>query len=201
MLRYFTTYLVVLLLSLSLVRAQSAPAAKQENIIQKKAWRDSSKVRGHSPTAAMIFSTCIPGLGQAYNKKYWKIPIVYGSMGATLYFFDYNNKLYRKYKQAYINKTDTSKSTIDVYPAYEASWLLEQSKSFRKYRDLNVILTVLFYTVNIVDAYVDAHLMNFDVSDDLSLNIAPSLNLYSADSRFHGTKPKPSAGVTLTFKF
>lgn len=122
-------------------------------------------------------------------------------MGTTIYFIKYNNKYYQEYKQAYINKTDTSKSTIDIYPRYEASWLLEQEKSFRKYRDLNVILTTLFYTINIVDAYVDAHLMNFDVSDDLSLNIAPALNFYSASSGFYGTKPKPSAGLTLTFKF
>jgi hypothetical protein len=152
------------------------------------------KVHRHSPRAAWIMSACIPGLGQAYNKKYWKIPLVYASMGTTLYFFNMNNKIYREYKQAYINKADTLKSTVDVYPLYPASWLQEQEHNYRKYRDLNFILTALFYTLNIADAYVDAHLMNFDVSDDLSLQVFPSMN-FSAATR------KPSAGLTFALTF
>ncbi|MEK6616990.1 MAG: DUF5683 domain-containing protein [Bacteroidota bacterium] len=152
------------------------------------------KNRIHSPMLAMVFSTCVPGLGQAYNKKYWKIPIVYATMGTTLYFFDYNNKLYRKYKQAYLDKTDTDSSTIDYYPDYSAQQLSVYQDDYRRFRDLNVILTALFYTINIVDAYVDAQMGTFDVSDDLSLHVSPTLNFYSL-------KQKPSAGLTLSLRF
>lgn len=143
---------------------------------------------------AIIFSACVPGLGQAYNKKYWKIPIVYTTMGTTIYFFDYNNKLYKEYKQAYLNKTDTASSTIDAYPHYTDEQLKVFQDDYRRFRDLNVILTALFYTLNIVDAYVDAQLITFDVSDDLSLHVSPALNFYSV-------KQKPSAGLTLSLRF
>ena len=152
------------------------------------------KTSKHPPRAAMLMSMCLPGLGQAYNRKYWKMPLVYASMGTTLYFFAQNNKLYRQYKQAYINKTDTLPTTIDGYPDYSDQQLKELEDYHRKYRDLNVILTALCYTINIVDAYVDAHLMHFDVSDDLSFHVAPALN-------FQAISRKPSAGLTLSMRF
>ena len=141
----------------------------------------------------MIFSAIVPGLGQAYNKKYWKMPIVYATMGTTIYFFNYNNKLYKDYKQAYLYKTDTLSGTIDLYPDYTGDDLRTLSGIYRRYRDLNVILTGLFYTLNIVDAYVDAQLTNFDVSDNLSLNIQPALNL--------SANKKSSVGLTLSLTF
>ena len=122
------------------------------------------------------------------------MPLVYASMGTTLYFFNQNNKLYRQYKQAYINKTDTLEITIDDYPDYSADQLKELENYHQKYRDLNVILTALCYTINVVDAYVDAHLMHFDVSDDLSFHVAPALH-------FQAVSRKPSAGHTLSMRF
>jgi hypothetical protein len=156
--------------------------------------KDSIKMHKHPPRAAMIMSACVPGLGQAYNKKYWKMPLIYASMGTTIYFFINNNKIYREYRQAYINKSDSLSSTIDEYPLYPASWLQEQENSYRKYRDLNFMLTALLYTINVIDAYVDAHLMNFDVSDDLSLQVFPSMN-------FSARNKRPSAGLTLALTF
>lgn len=125
----------------------------------------------------MIFSALVPGLGQAYNKKYWKIPIVYASMGTTFYFFDYNHKLYKNYKQAYVNKTDSDNTTIDAYPHYTPADLKELSSYYRRYRDLNIILTGLFYTLNVLDAYVDAQLVTFDVSDNLSFQFYLPFNI------------------------
>jgi hypothetical protein len=157
--------------------------------------KDTSKVKkGKSPTKALIFSAVIPGLGQVYNKKYWKVPIVYAAFGSTIYFYDTNNKSYKVYKQAYINKTDTASSTIDLYPYFSAQQLQENEKYFRRYRDLSMILTGLFYTLNIVDAYVDAQLSTFDVSDNLSMQITPALNFYSS-------KQKPAVGMTMSFRF
>ena len=142
----------------------------------------------------MCLSTVVPGLGQAYNKKYWKIPIIYAAMGTTIYLFDANNKIYKEYKQAYISKTDTAMSTIDIYPELTDVQLLEYENQYRRYRDLNVIFTALFYTVNIVDAYVDAHLTTFDVSENLTMHVSPALNFYSL-------KQKPAVGMTLSFRF
>lgn len=159
---------------------------------------DSVKLRKHPPRAAMIMSMCLPGLGQVYNKKYWKVPIIYAGLGTTLYFFNVNHKLYRQYKEGYVNKTDTAASTIDTYPEYSTTQLLEQQSYHQKYRDLNVILTALVYTINVVDAYVDAHLMRFDVSDDLSFHIAPAVNMQALQFR---SRQKPSAGLTVTMTF
>lgn len=135
--------------------------------------------RKHSPNKAMIFSAVLPGLGQAYNKKYWKIPIVYAGMGTTLYFFNYNNILHKEYKLAYVYKTDQDPNTIDLFPHYTADDVRELSSYYRRYRDLNIILTGLIYTLNIVDAYVDAQLVTFDVSDDLSFRVYPGVDFLS----------------------
>ncbi len=142
----------------------------------------------------MIFSACVPGLGQVYNKKYWKVPVIYATIGTTIYFFDANNKKYLEYKRAYIAKTDKDSTTIDLFPYLTESVLQEDEKYFRHYRDLSMILTGLFYTLNIVDAYVDAQLTTFDVSDNLSMRITPALNLYSS-------RQKPALGMTMTFRF
>lgn len=170
----------------------SQKATATEAVSQSK---DSVKVRKHPPRTAMLMSVCLPGLGQVYNRKYWKVPLVYATMGTTLYFFNFNNKLYRGYKQAYVYRTDTIPETVDdIYPEYTNDQLKELQSYHQKYRDLNVILTALFYTLNIVDAYVDAHLMRFDVSDDLSFHVLPALQMQA-------NRRKPSAGITLSFTF
>ena len=142
----------------------------------------------------MIFSALIPGLGQAYNKKYWKIPVVYATLGTTTYLFASNNKLYKDYQQAYINKTDQDPATIDDFPYYNETQIRELQDYYRRFRDLNIILTGLFYTLNIVDAYVDAQLITFDVSDNLTMTVLPNINLSSQ-------KKNPSWGLTLSLKF
>ncbi|MFH1005311.1 MAG: DUF5683 domain-containing protein [Bacteroidota bacterium] len=156
----------------------------------------SEKPKGHfhSPKKATIFSACLPGLGQAYNKKYWKIPVIYAGIGATVYFITDNNKSYKKYKQAYINKTDNDPNTIDTEPNYNEAGLRELQNNYRRWRDLNIILTGLFYTMNIIDAYVDAQLITFDVSDNLSMNVFPSMNFYSQNKNSLAT-------LTITLRF
>lgn len=153
----------------------------------------------HSPKKAMILSAIIPGLGQAYNKKYWKIPIVYAAMGTTIYLFQQFNTNFKQYKRAYVAR-DTAKTFDYYFPSsndpykYNLSQLQVEEERYRKFRDLNFILTAFIYTLNIADAYVDAHLMSFDVSDNLSMKILPSLNLCSRER-------KPYAGLTLSFRF
>ncbi len=144
----------------------------------------------HSPRKASIYSAVLPGLGQAYNKKYWKIPLIYGGFGAFGYFIGWNNKNYKQANRAYKDLTDADPATdsymklkqIIYYDLTKASdvaslkqGLLSSQDYFRRNRDLLIIVTAAFYGLNIIDASVDAHFFNFDISDDLTLNWEPVL--------------------------
>jgi hypothetical protein len=141
----------------------------------------------HSPHKATIYSAVLPGLGQVYNRKYWKVPIVIGGFATLGYFINFNNEVYQTYKQAYSDIIDDNPFTnsyleLELPPSLlepdNTSQLTENLKrakdSWRRNRDLVIIGTVVFYAVNIIDASVDAHFFDFDISDDLSLNWAPS---------------------------
>ncbi|MBK9672102.1 MAG: hypothetical protein IPP56_13250 [Bacteroidetes bacterium] len=129
----------------------------------------------HSARKATLFSTVLPGLGQAYNTKYWKIPVIYAGFGAMSYFFTINNSRYLKYKKALILRNDDDETTIDDYATQypNQQTLIEYKDYYRRNRDLSVIGFALFYVLNIVDANVDANLFYFDVSDDLSMEWMP----------------------------
>lgn len=130
----------------------------------------------HSVKRATVLSASFPGLGQYYNKKYWKMPIVYGAMGTTIYFAIDNHLLYRRYLDAFYIRDDDDPTTFDefvnIYP--EASQLIELQDYFRKYRDFNIILTGFVYALQIIDAHVDAHLFYYNVDDNLSLQWQPT---------------------------
>lgn len=121
---------------------------------------------------ATIMSALVPGLGQVYNKKYWKVPIIYGALGGLGYFFIQNNNKYNLYrsnlKAIYDDDSSTKNQTL-----FNETQLVTLKNYYRRYRDLSIIGGVLIYTLNIIDANVDAHLSTFDVSDDLSLQISP----------------------------
>lgn len=170
-----------------------ADSLKTLDANQAKKTADSLDVLNHSPRKATIYSTILPGLGQAYNKKYWKIPIVYAGFGAMAYFFVNNNNKYQGFKKALILRNDGDESTVDAYATQypNQSSLVEYKDYYRRNRDLSVIGFSLFYILNIVDANVDANLYYFDVSDDLSLQWAPSLPAF----------PGSFAGICLKAKF
>ena len=141
---------------------------------------DSAKaadLHSHSPRKATLLSTVLPGLGQAYNKKYWKIPIVYAGFAAMGYLFTTNNNRYNNFKKALILRSDGDENTVDAYATQYPNQqsLVEYKDYYRRNRDLSVIGFALFYVLNIVDANVDANLYYFDVSDDLSLECRPAL--------------------------
>jgi hypothetical protein len=153
---------------------------------------DDTTVVVHSPRKATIMSACLPGLGQAYNKKYWKIPILYAGLGGAGYAIAWNNNKYQDFRKAYIARTDTLDSTTDAYPRYSASNLLDLRNYYRHNLELSVIIITAVYILNIVDASVDAHLYDFDISDDLSLRVQPSVWSVGPGSQFGG-------GLSLTF--
>ncbi len=136
-------------------------------------------------------SAMLPGLGQARNHKYWKIPIIYTGFGVLIYFIDANNDSYQTYKTAYLYRNDNDATTVDDFPNYTSDDLKVRKDFYRRNRDLSYILTGVLYTLNIIDAYVDAQLKDFDVSDDLSLRTDPFVGQLAGGENF--------AGLRLTF--
>ena len=143
-----------------------------------------------TPAKAAFYSAILPGLGQAYNKKYWKIPLVYGAIGTSLYFYIDSNKKYHSYRDAY--KRRLAGYTDDEYNYLDTSRLVAAQKFYQRNRDLSLFISVGFYILNIVDANVDAHLLQFNVNEKLSL--AP--DVYQND-----LTNKTNLGLTLNYKF
>lgn len=133
--------------------------------------KDSSIVKNHSPKTAALMSAVLPGLGQAYNKKYWKIPIIYAALGTGAYFIRWNFLKYDTLHTAFKLRTDDDTSTHDIFEnIYATEDLFTLQDYYRHNLDLMVIVTTALYGLNIIDAIVDAHLFHFDVSDKLSFN-------------------------------
>jgi hypothetical protein len=175
------------------VQAQQNDSLKNE--IKKdsiKSKRAVNKAIYSSARKASIMSACLPGLGQVYNKKYWKVPVIYAVLGGIGYWGITNQKQYNYYSDNLKALYDDNASTINS-TLYSSDQLITQKRYYRKYRDMAVILGVLVYLVNIVDANVDAHLKTFDVSDDLSLQLKPYSNL--------DYNNKLQAGLTLKLNF
>ena len=179
-------YLLIFLLFLNNAYTQDQPA---ENLVVKKDSSELKKIepdtsvkkKVYSPKAAAIRSAILPGLGQIYNKKYWKLPIVYGALGITGGVFVFNLKNYKDLKQAYIGKynarvnkdsVEYRKIKTELLPLSEESLRFNRDE-FRRNVDYSVLIFLLLWGLNVVDASVDAHLKSFDVSPDLSLQIRP----------------------------
>jgi hypothetical protein len=141
------------------------------------------------PTKASFYSALLPGLGQAYNKKYWKIPIVYGAIGSSLYFYLNNNDKYHSYRDAYKQRL---LGLPDQYDYLDDTRLIQAQRFYQRNRDLSLLFCVGFYILNIVDANVDAHLIQFNVSDKLSF--AP--DVYQNEINY-----KTNVGLTFNYKF
>ncbi len=154
-----------------------------------------------SPAKAAFYSAILPGLGQAYNKKYWKIPIVYGVIGTGLYFYITNNREYNRYRDAYKRRIagftddefylDSNGNQLPT-PRVSIEGLQRGQKVFRKNKEVALLVTIGLYALNIIDANVDAHLLQYNVDENLSL--APHFRLNEIDAT-------SNLGLTLNFKF
>ncbi|MFH6995748.1 DUF5683 domain-containing protein [Flavobacterium sp. FlaQc-48] len=155
--------------------------------------KDTSKIEEIdplTPAKAAFYSAILPGLGQAYNKKYWKIPLVYGAIGTSLYFYIDNNKKYHDYRDAYKRRLEGYND--DNYKFLDESRLIAGQKFYQRNRDLSAFFIVGFYVLNIIDANVDAALIQFNVSERLSMRP----EVYPADVTF-----KPNVGLTFNYRF
>lgn len=129
------------------------------------------------PARAAFYSAIFPGLGQIYNKKYWKLPLVYAAVGTTMYFYLENTNSYNRYRDAYRMRLV---GQIDEFSGVLTEQnLIDAQKLFRKNRDLSLLFVVGAYILNIVDANVDAHLSQFNVSENLSLKPSAEQNFFS----------------------
>lgn len=192
--KYFAT--AILFFSVLQMYAQGLIDADTTKIIKNEKQNEII----HSPRKATLYSTFLPGLGQAYNKKYWKIPVIYIGFGTIGYFIGWNNDNYQFNKTAYQDLTDDDENTnsfmeIEAVKYYDLDnptsyanfrdGLLKRQDYYRRNRDLLIISIIGFYGLNIIDASVDAHLFNFDISDDLTFNWQPSVQ-YSDKQIVHG---------------
>lgn len=192
MIRYFIPILFLLMASAGHCFAQKTDtivvvAKLDTSLVEKKK---------HSPFKATIMSAALPGLGQIYNGKWWKVPIIYGGFGGLIYSSVFNDMKCRTYKKAYLTRIDDDPTTTDQFEGrYSDANLRELVDVFQRNRDLSLIFTGVLYALNIIDATVDAHLKNFDVSDDLSLKIRPSMQQVGP-----GLIPTPTLALTLRLR-
>ncbi|HQQ94837.1 MAG TPA: DUF5683 domain-containing protein [Bacteroidia bacterium] len=145
---------------------------------------------------ATWMSVFLPGLGQAYNKKYWKIPIVYAGLGTFAYFFSVNNQEYNYYRNNLLAITDSDPNTQNSTP-YSQDQLKTLKDQYKKNRDLSTIGFVAVYILNIIDANIDGHLASFDVSDNLGIRLEP---WYENPTGF-STPVLGSAGLSIKLNF
>ena len=161
---------------------------------------DSAFLVNHSPTKASLYSAIIPGLGQAYNRKYWKIPILYAGIITMYYFYDFNQNQYIRYKTALIKRAANDPGDKDEFwqqgekmkALYSESVLTLYIDYHRRNRDWNFVGLCGIYLLNVIDATVDAYFFDYDVSQNLSLKIKPTLLLGPNSTNL---------GLSCSFKF
>ena len=161
---------------------------------QKKSdYVDTTFINKHKPWKATLMSAILPGLGQIYNRKYWKAPIIYAGIAIDYHYIMKWDKKYDTFLTGYSFKTQSPDSDVVIEGSkYPIEALKAAKDQYRKWRDGCVIAMVGIYLLNIIDANVDAHLFSFDVSDDLSLNFEPCI--------FHTYQPAMGLSVRLNFK-
>ena len=163
------------------------------------------------PKRALWLALVIPGGGQIYNRKYWKLPIVYGGFIGCLYAMNWNNTMYKDYSQAYLDLMDNDPGTqsynqflhlgMQITSANEDRYkdiFKKRKDKFRRWRDLSFFVMVGVYALSVIDAYVDAELSVFDISDDLSLRVEPTIiNNHSSSNPFDSS----SIGLQCSLNF
>ncbi len=169
-------------------------SAKTTKIEPKKIWKPDTET-------ATWLALIIPGGGQIYNRKYWKLPIVYGGFVGCMYAYNWNGQMYKDYRQAYLDIMDSDPNTDSFKDFFRPGYNFEANKEYlktvfkkrkdryRRWRDMSIFATIGVYALSVIDAYVDASLSSFDISDDINLSIEPQVmpgNEYSRDKGYYG---------------
>ncbi|NHF61143.1 hypothetical protein FK220_017455 [Flavobacteriaceae bacterium TP-CH-4] len=168
----------------------------QDSVIEKR-----KPINPLAPSRAAFYSAVLPGMGQIYNKRYWKVPIIYGVLGAGVYIYNWNDERYDRFRTAF-KRRQAGFIDDEFYdpngdgsgPDFDDDVLQDQQERFQRDRDLALVITIGLYILNIVDANVDAHLKQFNISDDLSFDVQPFLELNTVDQN-------PNYGMAFVIKF
>ena len=170
------------------------------------------KSEAPDPKRALWLALVLPGAGQIYNRKYWKLPIIYGGFIGCTYALMWNQQMYKDYSQAYIDIMDDDPNTAsyrNILPyGYDITGREEQFKNifrhkkdfYRKNRDLSIFAFFGVYIISVIDAYVDAQLSTFDISPDLSLHVAPKVISTNGSNAFQRNTTAVGVGCSLNFK-
>ena len=150
---------------------------------------DAPRLLPTDPKKATMLSALLPGAGQVYNGKTWKVPILYAGILTDVYFIQYNHKRYERFRDALFA---LDKGEPNQFPSLNRAALVRNVDYWRQNRDLTLLLMLGIYALNLVDANVDAHLSGFDISEDLTLKIAPQIGTLSASS---------TTGLSFTLQF
>ncbi len=143
-----------------------------------------------TPKKTALFSAIVPGLGQFYNKQYWKIPVIYALVGAAVYFLNDNSKNYNAFRREYAGRQSKDPNFVSQFPQYQDIATIAAAQDYyRRNLDLSILLTGVGYTLQVIDAVVFAHLKGFDISEDISLNARPVIT------------PQGGLGFGLVMKF
>ena len=153
---------------------------------------DFDKLDPTAPSKAAFYSAVLPGLGQGFNKKYWKIPIVYAAIGTSVYSYDFNQKKYWDYRNAYKSRKAGYKNDPYQNLILDDDRLLDGAEFHKKNRDLSMVFIVGFYILNILDANIDAHLKQYNVNESLTIK-----TYINNDIEFY----EQSIGISLNLNF
>ena len=185
--------------SAPVLKESEVPADSLKKEIDQKMWVP-------NPPKATWLALVIPGGGQIYNRKYWKLPIFYGGFAGCAYALTWNSKMYKDYSTAYkdaMNGNMQSSSITDLLPpGYKISetqlkeLLRKRKDTYRRYRDLSIFAFIGVYLLSVIDAYVDAELSNFDITPDLSMKVEPAV----IDNRINNSSNR-SVGLQCSFRF
>ena len=157
----------------------------EEDLVTKK------EIDPLRPSKAAFYSAILPGLGQAYNKRYWKIPLVWGAIGTGIYFYVRNDKQFDRYRDAY--KRRLAGFTDDEFQnVVSDEGLIRAQEQFRRNKEVSLLVTFGLYALNIIDANVDAHLLQFNVDENLS---------FRPHYQYNQMENTSDLGLTMNFKF
>lgn len=190
-------YSIILLLFFGLFFSQEIKPfdtiKTEKQVVEEIEKANVSTIQKYNPTKAGLYSAVFPGLGQYYNKKYWKIPIVWGAVGTGVGIIVFNDKQYRRYRTAFLAELNGQPHEFDDLPYVDATVLGNTQDRAKRQRDYAIAITGVLYILNIVDAVVDAHL--YDQKKDPDLAIKPTI-IYDDLGVANG-----KAGLSLSFRF
>jgi hypothetical protein len=179
-------FLVILLflgMGMSAAFAQEILPASKEKIKEQEQGKETASLLPKNPKKATLLSAVLPGAGQVYNGKTWKVPLLYAGILTDVYFIQYNNRRYESFRDALFALDAGEKNQ---FPSLNRAALVRNVDYWRQNRDMTLLLLLGIYALNLVDANVDAHLSGFDVSDDISLKVAPQVGTFSSSSLSYG---------------